>query len=177
MSYEVLSSKKVYKGKVFDIEKDEVTLPDGRTCTRETVIHGGASAMIPIDDDGKIIFVRQYRHSARKETLELPAGTLEKGEDPLVCATRELEEETSYKSDKFTFLFKMYSSIGFCSEVLYIYLAENLTAGKFNMDDDEFITIERYTLDESIAKIWNGEICDSKTISGILAYKEYINGK
>ena len=86
--------------------------------------------MIPIDENGKIIFVRQYRHSARTETLELPAGTLEKGEDPLVCATRELEEETSYKSNDFTFLFKMYSAIGFCSEILYIYLAENLISRK-----------------------------------------------
>lgn len=92
MSYDVLKSENVYNGRVFHIEKDEITLPDGRTCARETVVHGGASAMIPIDEDGKIIFVRQYRHSARTETLELPAGTLEKGEDPLVCATRELEE-------------------------------------------------------------------------------------
>ena len=161
MSYDVLKSENVYNGRVFHIEKDEITLPDGRTCARETVVHGGAAAMIPIDENGKIIFVRQYRHSARTETLELPAGTLEKGEDPLVCATRELEEETSYKSNDFTFLFKMYSAIGF----------------KFNMDDDEFITIERYTLEESIAKIWNGEICDSKTIAGILAYKEYLTNK
>ena len=156
MSYDVLKSENVYNGRVFHIEKDEITLPDGRTCARETVVHGGAAAMIP---------------------LELPAGTLEKGEDPLVCATRELEEETSYKSNDFTFLFKMYSAIGFCSEILYIYLAENLIPGKFNMDDDEFITIERYTLEESIAKIWNGEICDSKTIAGILAYKEYLSNK
>ena len=100
MSYDVLKSENVYNGRVFHIEKDEITLPDGRTCARETVV--------PIDENGKIIFVRQYRHSARTETLELPAGTLEKGEDPLVCATRELEEETSYKSNDFTFLFKMY---------------------------------------------------------------------
>ena len=177
MSYDVLKSENIYNGRVFHIEKDDITLPDGRTCARETVVHGGAAAMIPIDENGKIIFVRQYRHSARTETLELPAGTLEKGEDPLVCATRELEEETSYKSNDFTFLFKMYSAIGFCSEILYIYLAENLIPGKFNMDDDEFITIERYTLEESIAKIWNGEICDSKTIAGILAYKEYLTNK
>lgn len=174
MSYEVNSSEIAYKGKVFNIEKDVITLPDGRETTRETVTHGGAAAMLPVDKDGKIIFVRQYRHSARKEVLEIPAGTIEKGEDPYDCAVREIEEETSYKAGKMTFMFKMYSSIGFCNEILYIYLAEDLTKGNFNMDEDEFITVERYSLDESIKLIETGEICDSKTIAAVLAYKNHI---
>ncbi len=177
MSYEVKKSELVYKGKVFSIEKDIITLPDGRETTRETVRHGGAAAMLPIDENGKIIFVRQYRHSAGFETLEIPAGTLEKGEDPYDCAVRELEEETSYKADKMTFMFKMYSSIGFCSEVLYIYRAEGLKKGSFNMDDDEFITLERYTLDECTELIYKGEICDSKSIAAIFAYKDYLSQK
>lgn len=177
MSYEVRSSEVVYKGKVFNIEKDVISLPDGRETTRETIIHHGAAAMLPIDDEGKIIFVRQYRHSARKEVLEIPAGTIEDGEDPYDCAVREIEEETSCKAGKMTFMFKMYSSIGFCNEIIYVYLAENLVKGQFNMDDDEFITIERYSLEESIDLIKKGEICDSKTISAVLAYKDHIQQK
>lgn len=177
MSYEVKSSEIVYKGKVFNLEKDIITLPDGRETVRETIRHGGAAAMIPVDNDGKIIFVRQYRHSARREVLEIPAGTIENGEDPYECAIREIQEETSYKAGKMTFLLKMYSAIGFCSEVIHIYIAENLEKGEYNMDDDEFITNERYTLKESIELIHKGEICDSKTISAIFAYKDYISNK
>lgn len=177
MSYEVKSSEIVYKGKIFNLERDIITLPNGRETVRETIRHGGAAAMIPVDKDGKIIFVRQYRHSARKEVLEIPAGTIEKGENPYDCAIREIQEETSYKAGKMTFLLKMYSAIGFCSEVIYIYLAENLEKGNFNMDDDEFITNERYTIEESIELIHNGVICDSKTITAIFAYKEYLSNK
>ncbi len=175
MSYEVKSSEVVYKGRVFNLEKDVITLPDGREATRETIRHGGAAAMIPIDNDGKIIFVRQYRHSARKEVLEIPAGTIENGEDPYECAIREIQEETSYKAGKMTFLLKMYSAIGFCSEVIHIYVAENLEKGEFNLDDDEFITTERYTVDEAVEMIYRNEICDSKTISAIFAYKDYLS--
>lgn len=177
MSYEVKSSEIIYKGKIFNLERDIITLPNGRETVRETIRHGGAAAMIPVDKDGKIIFVRQYRHSARKEVLEIPAGTIEKGENPYDCAIREIQEETSYKAGKMTFLLKMYSAIGFCSEVIYIYLAENLEKGNFNMDDDEFITNERYTLEESIELIHNGLICDSKTITAIFAYKDYLSNK
>lgn len=177
MSYEVKKSEVVYKGKIFNLEKDVITLPNGRETVRETIRHGGAAAMIPIDNEGKIIFVRQYRHSAGKEVLEIPAGTIEKGEEPYNCAVREIQEETSYKAGKMTFLFKMFSAIGFCSEQIYIYLAENLEKGKFNMDEDEFITIERYTLKESIELIYKGEICDSKTIAAVFAYKDYIGRK
>ena len=175
MAYEVINSQEVFKGKVFTIERDTITLPDGRTAVRETVRHNGASAMIAVDDEGKIIFVRQYRHPAGKETLEIPAGTLEKGEDPYECAVRELEEETGCKCEKMEYLMKFYSSIGFCSEILYIYIATGLKKGNMNQDDDEFIENERYTLDEALKKIESGEICDSKTITALYAYKEKIN--
>lgn len=174
MAYEVVSSQKVYNGKVFSIERDEITLPDGRTTVRETVRHNGASAMLAVDDDGKILFVRQYRHSAGKETLEIPAGTLELGEDPYDCAVRELEEETGYKCEKMEYMLKFYSSIGFCSEILYIYLATGLKPGESNPDDDEFIELERYTPEEAVKMIFNGDICDSKTIAAIFAYKEWL---
>ncbi len=173
MAYEVISSEKVYTGKVFNIEKDEITLPDGRTTFRETVRHNGASAMVAVDDEGKILFVRQYRHSAGKETLEIPAGTLEKGEDPYDCAVRELEEETGCKCEKMEYMFKFYSSIGFCSEILYIYLATGLSKGTANPDDDEFIELERYTPDEAVKMIFDGRICDGKTAAAVFAYKQW----
>ena len=170
MAYEVLSSETVFKGKIYNIERDIITLPDGRTTSRETVRHNGAAAMVAVDDDGKILFVRQYRHSAGTETLEIPAGTLEKGEDPYDCAVRELEEETGYKCEKMEFMLKFYSSIGFCDEVLHIYLATGLKEGKTNPDDDEFIELERYTPEEAIKMIFAGEIADSKTIASVFAY-------
>lgn len=173
MSYELVKSETIYKGNRLDLLKDTVTMPDGHNATREIVEYRGAAAMLPIDDDGKVIFVRQYRHSAKVETLEIPAGTLEKDEDPLVCAVRELEEETSYKADKVTFIMKFYPAIGYSREVLYLYLCEGLKKGNFNFDEDEFISLERYTLEEAIDKIFSGEIMDSKTISAILIYKEF----
>lgn len=177
MAYEVISSQKVFEGKVFNIERDVIALPDGKTATRETVRHNGAAAMIAVDKDGKILFVRQYRHSAGAMTLEIPAGTLEKGEDPYDCAMRELEEETGYKTDKMEFLVKFYSSIGFCSEVLHIYLADDLKAGSADPDDDEFIELERYTPDEAVEMIFKGEIYDSKTIASVFAYREWLERK
>ena len=174
MAYEVISSQKVYEGKVFNIEKD-IIKPDGRTTGRETVRHNGASAMVAVDDEGRILFVRQYRHSAGAMTLEIPAGTLEKGEDPYDCAVRELEEETGCKCEKMQFMLKFYSSIGFCSEILYIYLATGLSQGCADPDDDEFIEIERYTPDEAVQMIFDGRIYDSKTIAAVLAYKQWQN--
>lgn len=170
--YDVLKSETVFNGKIIDVVNDVIELPDGRSAVREVVNHIGAVGIVPIDEDGKIIFVRQYRHPAKALCLEIPAGTLEKGEEPYDCAYRELEEEIGFKSEHITFMFKFYSAIGFCNEVLHIYLAENLYEGKLNPDDDEFIEVERYSLDEAVAMIFSGEIIDSKTIAAVLAYKE-----
>lgn len=173
--YEVINSEKVFSGKIIDVFRDTIKLPNGKSTVREVVSHVGAAAVIPIDDDGNIVFVRQYRHPVKKHVLEIPAGTLEDGEEPLTCAIRELEEETSFKSDKFTFITKMCTSIGFCNEIISIYLAENLKEGSFNLDEDEFVEIEKYSLKESIEKIFNGEIIDSKTMVAILAYRQMLN--
>ncbi len=170
--YKVLKSEPVYSGKIISVVKDTVEMPNGRIATREVVQHGGAAAMIPVTDEGKIIFVRQYRHPALKETLEIPAGTIEKGEKPLECAVREIEEETSFKAGKITPLIEFYSAIGFCQEILYVYVCENLVKGNFNLDEDELINTETHTLDEAIDMIFTGEICDSKTVAALLAYKE-----
>lgn len=175
--YTVVKSQKIYDGKVISLVKDTLIMPNGKICDREIVEHNGAAAMIPIDNEGKIIFVRQYRHSAMTETLEIPAGTIEKGEEPLACAIREIEEETSFKAGEITFLTKFYSAIGFCKEILYLYVCRDLIQGEFNLDPDEIIKIERYTLEQAVSMIFSGEICDSKTIIGILAYKQWLENK
>ena len=173
--YDVVESKKVYDGKIIDIYVDRVELEEGKLAYREYVNHGGASCIIPIDENGNIILIRQYRHPAREEVLEIPAGTLDKGEDPQECALRELEEETGYKAGSITFLTKFYTAIGFCNEILYLYLAKDLTPGTQNFDADEFVTIEKYTLDQALEKVLSGEIKDSKTLVAIMLYNEITN--
>lgn len=168
---EILDSKEVFKGKIIDVFHDTISLPDGRSALREVVKRGGASAVIPVDNDGNIIFVRQYRHPIMECALEIPAGIFEGDEDPFVCAERELEEETSLKAKDIKFLTKMHSAIGFCDEQIYIYLAQELEQGKLNLDDDEFIQVERYSLNEAMKMIFDGRITDSKTMVAVLAYK------
>ncbi|MDR1065908.1 MAG: NUDIX hydrolase [Clostridiales bacterium] len=168
--YSVVRSDEVFKGKILDVIWDVVRMPGGGEALREVVRHGAAAAVLPVVD-GKIILVRQYRHPIKGFALEIPAGMTETGEDPKDCAARELEEETGYKCADLTFLFKMYSSIGFCTELLHVYLAENLTTGVQNLDPDEFVTVEAYDVERATDMIFSGEIVDSKTIAAILAYR------
>lgn len=172
--YELVKHEEIYKGDRISLFKDSYVTPDGHIATKEIVYHGGAAAMLAIDNDGKILFVRQYRQSAGRETLELPAGTIEKGELPEVCAAREIEEETGYVAARITPLLKMFSAIGFCTEVINVFLCEGLKRTGQNLDEDEFINVERYTPDEAVNLIMSGEICDGKTISSLFYYKELV---
>lgn len=176
MSYELVKSDLLAKGNIMDMYRDTLVMPDGNLATREYIVRGGgASAIVPIDSDGKIIFVKQYRHPIRSYTIEIPAGMLEEGEDPYICAVRELEEEIGKKCSDVKHLCNMHSALGICTEMIYIYLAENLQPGEQHFDFDEFIELEKYTLEESIAMILEGKITDSKTITGIFAYKEVLS--
>lgn len=174
MSYNVLSSKKVYDGKILKVFKDEILMPNGNAAVRETVEKHNASAIVPIDKDGNIIFVRQYRHAAKDMILEIPAGTFEDHEDPYECALRELEEEIGYKAGGLTYVNWTYASVGMCNERIYLYIAKDLQRGTQNLDDDEFIEIERYSLEDALNMVFDGTIRDSKTVMGILAYKELV---
>lgn len=175
--YSVVSSKQIYNGKIFDIVQDKITLPNGNIATRDILLHNGASAVLPIDNDGNIIFVKQYRHPVKEFVLEIPAGKLEKGEnDNQDCAIRELEEEIGYKANDLSFMFKTYIAIGYSSEVIYVYLAKDLVETKQNLDDDEFLEIERYSLEQSMEMIKNGIIVDSKTVMAILYYNSIVYG-
>jgi len=163
----------IYKGMRVHLVKEKLILPDGNETEWELILHPGAAAIVPVDDDGKIIMVRQYRNASNSYTLEIPAGVFDSpDEDPMVCAARELEEEIGYKSNDIEFLFNFYSAIGICNEIINVYVAKNLIPSKQNLDEDEFITIERYSVDELVQMILKGEIMDNKSISSILLYKE-----
>lgn len=174
-AFKKLSSKDIYIGKRVHLVTEQILLPNGKETTWELIKHIGAAAVIPVDNDGKIIMVKQYRNASDCITLEIPAGTLDaKNEDPKECALRELEEETGHSCKKIDFLYKFYSSIGICDEIISIYVATDLYETKQDLDEDEFVDLERYTLDELIDKIFNGEIIDNKTISSLLAYKHQL---
>ncbi|MBQ4347482.1 MAG: NUDIX hydrolase, partial [Firmicutes bacterium] len=163
-AYKTLSSLLKYKGKIFRVYSDSISLPDGKSAVREFVDRGGAAAIVAVGEDGKLVFVRQYRHALGTMTLELPAGTLETGEEPELCAMRELEEEIGQKTNKLTLLTKMYPSVGICNEYISVYLADTLSPGVQKLDPDEFIELEYYTLEEALAMIDSGEITDAKTV-------------
>lgn len=172
MSYEVLESKTTYEGKIVKVQLDTLRMPDGKTALRETVIRGkNAAAVLPVDTDGKIIFVRQYRHAFREMLLEIPAGILEDGEDAAAGAARELEEETGKKPGKLNFLCEFYPTVGFCTERIYIYFAADLQEGRQKLDEDEFVEIEKYTPEEAAAMIGRGEIKDGKTVAAVFAWQ------
>ncbi len=172
MNFEVKKSEIIFKGHVFDIQVDEIEYDSGNKGIREVVLHNGGSVVVPVLENGKIIMITQYRYPFGKFMLELPAGKLEKGEAPLFCAERELTEETGYRSNDFTKLGAIATTPGFCSELLHIYLAENLKPGETNREEGEYgMEVFEFTLDEIDDKIMSGEIFDSKTICGINYYK------
>ena len=163
-----ISSKILYQGRLLDVRCDEVLLPNGNTSTREWIKHPGAVCIIPFLPDNKIALIRQYRYPVKKEMIELPAGKLDKNEDPEVCAIRELEEEIGFRANKLTFLTHIHPAIGFADEIMWLYLAENLIKTTPNKDDDEFIELLPTPLDQAVNMVWDGKITDTKTIIGIL---------
>ena len=170
---EKVSSEDVFDGNLLHVKKDTVRLPNGNIAYREWIKHPGASAVVPVTPEGRLIFVRQYRYPIQQVTLEIPAGKLDaEGEDPLDCAKRELSEETGYQAEKYTFLTKLATTVGFSNEFIYIYAAEGLTAGRQHPDEDEFINVCTLTMDEAMAKVRSGEICDAKSITAVLLLRE-----
>jgi ADP-ribose pyrophosphatase len=168
MNYKLLKSKILYKGKVFDHQVDEIEYESGNKSIREIVIHPGGAVIVPVKDDGKIILVKQFRYPLQKALMELPAGKLDKNEDPLVCATRELEEETGYKAREIKKLGEIYTAPGYCTEILHIYSAKGLIPGNHNREEGEHgMEILELTLTEIEEMISNGKINDAKTIIGI----------
>lgn len=165
-----LSKETLYEGKLLKVIKEKVRLPDGNERPREIVLHPGAVALVPIDDDGRIVLVRQYRRAANGVLLEIPAGTREPDEDAEACAMRELQEEIGCKAANVQRLGGFYSAPGFCTEFLECFLMTGLSESRIQPDDDENIEIERLTAEEAMEAIARGEIRDAKSICGIMLW-------
>ncbi|MDA3732579.1 NUDIX hydrolase [Niameybacter massiliensis] len=169
-----IGRKEVYKGKIFTIVQDEILFDDGSVAQWDLVVHNGASAVVPITENKEVILVKQYRNAKDGYVLEIPAGKLEKGEDPLECAKRELEEEIGFKAGRMTKICSMFTAVGFSDERLHLYMAEQLQVGKQNLDEDEYIEVVTYPITKAVEMIFKGEICDSKTIAGLLAVENLL---
>lgn len=171
-----ISRKQIYQGNIIEVESQTVELPDGRKATRDVVLHPGASVIIPLSDEGELYMVRQYRKPIDNVSLEIPAGKLDKGEDPRSCAERELKEETGLSAENIRHMISVHSTPGFCNEILHIYLATGLKEGELCTDDDEFITSEKIPVSSLVNMVMTGEITDAKTIIGVLLADRIVNG-
>ncbi len=172
-----ISSEKIFNGKLLNLRIDKVLLPDKRESFREIVEHPGAVSVVPLNNED-IYLVKQYRKPVEEALLEIPAGTLEPGEDPLQCAHRELAEETGFKAGKIEKITTFYTSPGICTEIMHLYLASDLTDTEGQTDNDEFIKIEKHNYKDLNNLIIEGKIKDAKSIIGIvLAEKVLKNNK
>lgn len=167
MNPEVISSRPVYKGKVFDVLEADID-DNGVRYKREIVTHHGSCVVIPVFDDGTVALVRQYRHAAGKYLLEIPAGTLNRDEPPESGAARELEEEIGVVAGKLEKLSEFYVSPGFLTEKMFLYLARELSEGTQDLEEDEILSVERYTFPDAFELVREGSIEDAKTIIGLI---------
>jgi len=172
-----LSSKHIFSGRLLEVYLDTVQLPNGKTSTREWIDHPGASCIIPMLPDGKLGLISQYRYPAQNVFIEFPAGKLDKGELPEVCAKRELEEEIGYTAKKVTFLTHIHPAIGFSNERMWLYLAEDLTKTNEKKDQDEFLEFNPMTLKQAIKLVIDGKITDVKTVIGLFWYQSVLHRK
>lgn len=166
---EILSQETVWRGKIFDVDTLEVKLPNGHCSRRDVVRHCGAVAVVALTENGKIAVVRQYRTALDRVTVEIPAGKMDPGEEPLESAKRELKEETGFVAGKIAYLTTIATSAGFADELIHIYLATQLSFEGADPDDDEFINVDLVPLSELIDAVLDGKIEDAKTVVGALA--------
>lgn len=171
MTEEILGSEMIYDGRIVHLYKETVRLPNGETTTREIIHHSGAVALIPIDPDGKLVLVRQFRLAARRVMLELPAGTLAPGEAPLACAERECQEEIGYKPGHLEPLGGIFVAPGYTTEYIHFFVATGLTPSVLDGDEDEFLQVEHLSAAEVLDRIMRQEIIDGKTISAFLLWQ------
>lgn len=169
-----ITSQPIYEGRIIKVKVDEVQLPNGKTAKREIVHHQGAVAVMPLTNDGKLVAVRQFRKPLERTIVEIPAGKLEPGEEPLACAIRELEEETGYVAQKMELLSTFYTSPGFADELLHVYVATGLTKGESRPDEDEFVDVLELTLEEAQELHRTGEIRDAKTVVALFAWENRV---
>jgi ADP-ribose pyrophosphatase len=168
VSRQLLASEKIFKGLIFEVDRDRLREANGQEIVREVVRHNGGAGALPVFDDGRVALVRQYRHPARAELLEIPAGKLEVGEVPEECAARELEQEIGWRAGRLEKLCEFYPTPGFCEEKLHVYLATGLQPAAQQLDDDELIEVVYLPLQEAVQMAVRGALLDSKTIIALL---------
>ena len=168
MPREQIESQSIFRGAVFEVVRDRLREENGFEIVREIVRHSGGAGCLPLFDDVRIALVKQYRHPARRELLEIPAGKIESGETPMACAMRELEQEIGFRAGRIEALAEFYSTPGFCEERLYVYLATDLQPVEQNLDHDEFVEVVYLPFTEAVMMAERGEFEDSKTIIALL---------
>lgn len=171
---ETASSEVLFRGAIVTLRKDTARLENGALANREVVEHPGGVCVVALEEDGTVYTVKQFRYPFGQVIEELPAGKLDGKEEPRLAAERELSEEVGLTATDWVYLGGTLPSPGFCTEVLHIYLARGLTAGHQHLDEDEFLNVERHSLDELTERVMNGNICDMKSVAAILKAREYL---
>lgn len=167
-----LKRELVHKGAVIDYYQDYVQIPNGNVAKWDFIKHKGAAAVVPVTDSGKILMVRQYRNALDRYTLEIPAGGRDsEEEETIVCAGRELEEETGFRSENLSLLISLRTTVAFCNEFIDVYVARDLIPSHQHLDEDEFVDVEEHEIDELVDLVYQGVLQDSKTVAAVLAYK------
>jgi len=174
MEFKEVGSTTIYHGRVFDVRQDQVRLPNGRVAHIDIISHPGAVVLVPVDAQGNLWFVRQYRHAAGKQMLELPAGTMEPDEDLENCARRELREEIGMAAGKLQKIGEFYAAPGYTTEFLHIFLASDLHPDPLPGDEDEFIQVERLSVEQAYVLAERGSLPDSKTLAALLLARPYL---
>lgn len=169
-----ISSKEIFKGEIIKLYLDKVKLPSGKIATREKIYHPGAVGIVPLNKNGNIFVVKQFRYPIKKVLIEIPAGKIDKNETPHDCAGRELKEEIGAVGGKLIHLASFYSSPGFCNEIMHVYLAVDFIKKENSLEDDEFLQIVELKMEDALSYIKSGKIKDAKTIIGILLVHDYM---
>ena len=164
----LLESREIYRGKIVDLSVDRVQLPNGNICELEMICHPGAAAVVPVDAERNVLLVRQYRYAASGWLYEVPAGKLDEGEDPAVCAAREIEEEVGVRPGRLTPMGWIWTTPGFSDERIWLYLATELVESKQSLQPDEVLSVERLPFDETVELARRGEIRDAKSVCALL---------
>ncbi len=173
MNEKILTTTRIYSGRIVTLDLNEVELPDGQHQMREVIVHPGATALIALDNQNQILLVRQFRSAAAIIMSEIPAGLLNIGEDPMQAAIRELQEETGYKPGKIEPLGGFYAAPGYTTEYIHLFVATELIESRLPADEDEFIEVDHVTLESALSMIEQGEITDAKTIIALLMYARH----
>lgn len=171
-----ISTERIFDGKVIKLRVDEVLTPGGKKASREIIEHKGGAGVIAEDENGMLLVVEQYRRPYDEITLEIPAGKLDEGEKPEICAARELEEETGYKAEKIISFGQIYPSPGYTNEVIHLYCANNIYEGQANPDEDEFLNLKRVSLNDALKMTEDGTIRDAKTVIAVMRYARMKEG-